>query len=91
MKNIKYNKPKKYACIVKVSCEGCRNCDGIFETGKPFKKVKCQNDKFLKYRLNDLKKFVAFLDNKHPNWKWFNVYCNKHKHQLTSYMQKKRP
>jgi len=30
----------------------------------------------VKYRVNDLKRFTAFLDDKWPQWKWFNVYSN---------------
>lgn len=48
----------------------------------------------VRYRVNDLKKFTVFLDNKWPEWKWFNVYSdsgiNKGE-QLANFTINKRP
>ena len=30
----------------------------------------------VKYRFDDLLKFTKFLDEKWPEWKWYNVYSN---------------
>jgi len=30
----------------------------------------------VKYRFDDLLKFTNFLDEKWPEWKWYNVYSN---------------
>ncbi|HEX7413378.1 MAG TPA: hypothetical protein VF411_04970 [Bacteroidia bacterium] len=35
----------------------------------PDKTAKC-----VKYRTNDLAKFANFLDRKHPEWTWYNVF-----------------
>ena len=48
----------------------------------------------VKYRVNDLKKFAAFLDSKWPEWKWFNVYSNSGINkggQLTNFTKNNRP
>jgi len=48
----------------------------------------------LKYRVNDLKKFTAFLDQKWSQWKWFNVYSNSgmdNGHQLANFTKFSRP
>jgi len=47
-------------------------------------------DKFLKYHVRNLIKFVQFLDEKHSGWKWFNVYA-KSGEQLASYTVNNRP
>lgn len=48
----------------------------------------------VKYRLNDLLKFTAFLDKKWAGWRWFNIYrCqgeNKGK-QIACFTNKRRP
>lgn len=48
----------------------------------------------LKYRVNDLKKFTTFLDQKWSEWKWFNVYANSGNdrgQQLANFTKFKRP
>jgi hypothetical protein len=48
----------------------------------------------LKYRVDDLKKFTAFLDQKWSQWRWFNVYSNANMdkgQQLASFTKFKRP
>jgi len=48
----------------------------------------------LKYRVSDLKKFTAFLDEKWSQWKWFNVYSNSgidKGHQLANFTRFRRP
>lgn len=37
--------------------------------------VKINDQKFLRYHVNDLLKFTLFLDGKFPDWRWFNVYA----------------
>ena len=53
--------------------------------------VKVGNDKFLKYRLNDLLKFVEFLDKEWSDWRWFNVYDKTTKTQLANFTKEHRP
>lgn len=48
----------------------------------------------IKHRLDDLVKYVAFLDEKFPSWRWFNVYCNRgdqKSQQLASFTCYQRP
>jgi len=48
----------------------------------------------LKYRVDDLKKFTAFLDQKWSQWKWFNVYSNSgmdKRRQLANFTKFRRP
>lgn len=56
--------------------------------------VKVENDKFLKYKVNNLLKFTDFLDNNFPNWRWFNVYQyteNSTGQQIGSFTKFSRP
>lgn len=53
--------------------------------------VKVGNDKFVKYRLSDLLKFVEFLDREWSDWRWFNVYDKESKTQLANYTRANRP
>lgn len=53
--------------------------------------VKKGDNEFLKYRLSNLIKFVKFLDEKHSNWRWFNVFDKETKEQLASFTTKNRP
>lgn len=48
----------------------------------------------VKYRFNDLLNFTQFLDNKWPEWKWYNVYANTGKrqgNQLENFTKYRRP
>jgi hypothetical protein len=36
--------------------------------------AKVENDKFVKYNVNNLLLFTSFLDEHFSNWRWFNVY-----------------
>ena len=48
----------------------------------------------VKYRLNDLLKFTAYLDKKWIGWRWFNIYSNQGENkgtQIASFTNKKRP
>ena len=48
----------------------------------------------VKYRFDDLLKFVIFLDKKWAEWKWLNIYSNKGTDkglQLGSFTNKNRP
>lgn len=53
--------------------------------------VKVAPEHFVKYRLNDLLKFVDFLDTKWTDWRWFNVYNKQTKEQITNFTNKRRP
>lgn len=53
--------------------------------------VKVGKDKFIKYRLNDLLKFVEFLDKEWTEWRWFNVYDKSNKTQIASFTRTRRP
>jgi hypothetical protein len=52
--------------------------------------VKVNNDKFVKYNVNNLLLFTQFLDKNFSGWRWFNVY-NMDKEQIGSFTTKKRP
>lgn len=47
--------------------------------------------KCVKYRLNDLSKFVSFIDKKFPEWSWFNVYLKETGEQKMSFTKFNRP
>ena len=47
-------------------------------------------DKFLKYHVRNLLKFTSFLDEKHADWKWFNVF-DKKGNQIANYTINSRP
>ena len=53
--------------------------------------AKTGNEKFVKYRLNNLDKFTAFLDREWPNWRWFNVFDNRTKLQIANFTKNSRP
>jgi hypothetical protein len=53
--------------------------------------VKAGPEKFLKYRLNDLIKFTAFLDRNWSEWRWFNVFDNRSRLQVANFTKKERP
>jgi hypothetical protein len=53
--------------------------------------AKTGDDKFLKYRLNDLLKFTRFLDKQWPGWRWYNVFDNRTKTQVANFTKRKRP
>jgi len=42
---------------------------------KKYKAIaKVGNDKFVKYNVNNLRMFAAFLDRRFPDWRYFNVF-----------------
>lgn len=48
----------------------------------------------VKYRFDNVIKFTIFLDSKWKQWKWFNLYSNRHPNkgqQIANYTQKNRP
>jgi hypothetical protein len=45
----------------------------------------------LKYHVNNLLKFTAFLDEKHPDWRWYNVYSQKTGEQISNFTRHQRP
>ena len=53
--------------------------------------AKVSDNHFVKYRLNDLLKFVAFLDTRWQGWRWFNVYDKQSKQQIANYTNRHRP
>jgi len=56
--------------------------------------AKINNDKFVKYNVNNLVKFSAFLDREFGGFMWFNVYQytkNGNGEQLANYTNKNRP
>ena len=54
--------------------------------------TKVGKDQFVKYRnVSNLIRFTDFLDNKYPDWKYFNVYDKKSKQQIASYTINNRP
>ena len=53
--------------------------------------VKTGNADFKKWKVNNLLKFVSFLDKQYKDWRWFNVFCNKEKNQLASFTKSYRP
>ncbi|MDO1451603.1 hypothetical protein Q0590_35350 [Rhodocytophaga aerolata] len=63
--------------------------------GKKYKVIaKVDNKDFVRYHVNDLVKFTAFLDTQFPKWRWFNVYRYTKEgngEQLQSFTSKSRP
>lgn len=56
--------------------------------------AKVGSEKFVKYNVNNLLKFTAFLDSEYLGWRWFNVYLyNKegNGNQIGSFSNKTRP
>lgn len=56
--------------------------------------AKVDNDKFVKYNVNNLIKFCEFLDKEFSGWRWFNVYCyasNGLGEQIANYTTNNRP
>jgi len=53
--------------------------------------AKVDDQHFVKYRLNDLLKFTAFLDTRWKGWRWFNVYNKQSKEQIANFTNKRRP
>ena len=56
--------------------------------------VKVNNEKFVKYNVNDLLLFTEFLDINFSGWRWFNVFEYKKESngsQLASFTTKDRP
>ena len=49
------------------------------------------SEKHLKYHVNDLIKFTAFLDANFKTWQWFNVYDYKTKDQIGNFTINNRP
>lgn len=53
--------------------------------------VKISNERFLKYNVNNLLLFTAFLDREFPMWRWYNVYSKRTKEQLANFTKNRRP
>lgn len=65
-------------------------------TKKYFVEVKCGNREngspvMRTWHVNNLLKFVEFLDLKHPNWCWFNVMDKNTKGRIESFTKYRRP
>jgi hypothetical protein len=60
---------------------------------KSMKKYTCiaktGDDKFVKYRLNDLLKFTCFLDKQWPGWRWYNVFDNRYEDSSCKFHENK--
>jgi predicted DNA-binding protein (MmcQ/YjbR family) len=52
--------------------------------------VKISEKDFHKYHVRNLIKFCQFLDEKHSEWRWFNVF-DKNRTQVASFTKKNRP
>ena len=56
--------------------------------------AKVDNERFVKYNVNNLLLFTQFLDKNFPNWRWFNVYNytkNDGGEQIGNFTNKNRP
>jgi hypothetical protein len=56
--------------------------------------AKVDNDKFVKYNVNNLVLFAQFLDNNFQGWRWFNVYeytKDSTGKQIANFTSKNRP
>jgi len=61
-------------------------------TAKKYRVIaKVENDKFVKYHVNNLLLFTSFLDSDFGGWRWFNVYDKKTGQQLGNFTNKQRP
>jgi len=45
----------------------------------------------IKHHVNNLIKYVNYLDKKWPEWKWMNVYDKNSGNQIANFTQKKPP
>lgn len=70
---------KKYKVVTKVACTSSCN------------DKKCLNCSFKTWHVNDLLKFVDFLNREHQNWRWFNVNSIKNKTELANFTKNKLP
>jgi len=65
------------------------------KTKKKYKVIaKVDNEKFVKYNVNNLIKFCEFLDKEFAGWRWFNVYNYNSDglgEQIANYTTKNRP
>ncbi len=58
---------------------------------KKYKAIaKVSNDKFVKYHINNLVSFARFLDEKFPDWRFFNVF-DQTGQQVKNYTKNNRP
>lgn len=58
---------------------------------KKYKVVaKVEDQKFVKYNVNNLLLFTQFLDKNFSDWRWFNVY-NMSQEQIANFTNKSRP
>lgn len=53
--------------------------------------VKTSQADFVKYHTTDLLSFTKFLDNKYPDWRYFNVYDKESRLQVGNYTKNNRP
>lgn len=54
-------------------------------------KVGIGNEHYKWRQVTNLLRFTSFLDNKYPNWKYFNVYCSKSKEEIARFTCKDKP
>ena len=56
--------------------------------------AKVDDERFVKYNVNNLMKFTAFLDRDFPDWRYFNVYQYKKDdsgYQIANFTKNNRP
>lgn len=61
-------------------------------TKKKYKVIaKVGPDKFVKYNVDNLIRFTAFLDRRFNDWRYFNVFDKDTQEQLISFTKNNRP
>lgn len=64
----------------------------MMKNSKKYKVIaKVGGEKFVKYNVNNLILFTAFLDRQFPSWTWYNVYDKESRKQLSNFTKKQRP
>lgn len=53
--------------------------------------AKVDNEKFVKYNVNNLLSFKKFLDTKFRGWRWFNVYDKNTSKQIANFTNRTPP
>ena len=53
--------------------------------------VKAGPERFLRYRINNLVQFTAFLDRQWTDWRWFNVFENRSGVQVANFTKYNKP
>lgn len=53
--------------------------------------VKVDNEKFVKYHVNNLLSFTDYLDKNYKDWRFFNCFNPDTKQQVANFTKSKRP